>query len=322
MNRFRLAAPMAAVTLLAGLLVATPVEAAPAPSARNDSVSVKANVAKTVNVLANDTLTRKQKKKARVRVVKIKGGNGLTARTNKAKKKVVVKARTAAAGKKFKVKYRVILPKKRKTSAWVVVRVAKKTANNAPTGKAPLVDYIKSLPVKAENRSGYDRALYKHWNAGLNPTDGCDTRREVLLAEAVKKPTVGSKCSFTGGQWVSVYDGQIFTDASKMDIDHMVPLAEAHDSGAHAWDAARREAFANDQGDDRSLVAVSASSNRSKGDRDPAEWLPQRSYVCEYVAAWTAVKVRWSLSVDTSERSALLNEAASCGTYLINVKKF
>ncbi|CAL9674121.1 hypothetical protein SUDANB176_07636 (plasmid) [Streptomyces sp. enrichment culture] len=77
------------------------------------------------------------------------------------------------------------------------------------------------------------------------------------------------------------------TSASGLDIDHMVPLAESWDSGASAWTAQRREAYANDQGADASLVAVTARSNRSKADQDPAEWLPPAAGVhCRYVAEW------------------------------------
>jgi hypothetical protein len=67
--------------------------------------------------------------------------------------------------------------------------------------------------------------------------------------------------------------------------------------GGWAWDEQIREAYANDLEDPRTLVAVSASANRSKGDRDPAGWLPERD-VCTYVGNWIAVKARWHLSVD------------------------
>jgi hypothetical protein len=62
------------------------------------------------------------------------------------------------------------------------------------------------------------------------------------------------------------------TNASGFDVDHFVPLAEAWDSGAANWDSATRQAFANDLDFSMSLIAVTASSNRSKSDRDPAEW--------------------------------------------------
>jgi hypothetical protein len=181
----------------------------------------------------------------------------------------------------------------------------------APDPNLTLSQLLAMLPTAAEHRTGYDRDLFHHWIDA--DSDGCNTRYEVLIIEAVTHPTVGSGCTLSGGYWVSLYDGVAFTDPSGMDIDHMVPLAEAWDSGAYAWSAARREDFANDLGVSWSLIAVSASSNRSKGDRDPAEWLPPKSsYLCTYLADWLAVKVRWSLRVDASERSALQGLIGSC----------
>ncbi|WP_031089223.1 HNH endonuclease family protein, partial [Streptomyces sp. NRRL S-15] len=86
------------------------------------------------------------------------------------------------------------------------------------------------------------------------------------------KPEQGERCALTGGGWSSYYDEVEVTEARKLDIDHMVPLAEAWDSGAYDWTAERRQAYANDLGAERSLVAVTAKSNRSKSDKDPATW--------------------------------------------------
>jgi DNA uptake protein ComE-like DNA-binding protein len=104
------------------------------------------------------------------------------------------------------------------------------------------------------------------------------------------------------------------TNASGFDVDHFVPLAEAWDSGAANWDSATRQAFANDLDFSMSLIAVTASSNRSKSDRDPAEWLPTNTaYHCEYAVAWVQVKVRWKLTIDSAEKEKLLSLANSCG---------
>ncbi|MFC4507407.1 MULTISPECIES: HNH endonuclease family protein [Streptomyces] len=161
-------------------------------------------------------------------------------------------------------------------------------------------------------RDGYSRDQFKHWNKGLNPTDGCDTRKEVILAEALEAPSVGARCALTGGRWWSEYDQVWVTSASSLDVDHMVPLAEAWDSGAAAWTAARREAYANDQGAPNSLIAVSGSSNRSKADKDPADWLPVPADQCKYAADWMADKLRWRLSADAAERDALTQLAEAC----------
>ncbi|MFD6184886.1 HNH endonuclease family protein [Streptomyces goshikiensis] len=188
-------------------------------------------------------------------------------------------------------------------------------AAGAPAALAPLAlfDAIDRIPVADEQREGYKRDLYKHWNRGLNATDGCDTRREVILSEAVEAPQVAPGCKMSGGSWLSPYDDVVVTDAAGLDVDHFVPLAEVHDSGGFAWDAARREAYANDQASPLTLIAVTAKSNRSKADKDPAQWLPPASgYHCEYAAQWTATKLRWNLAADDAERQALLGVAEDC----------
>ncbi|MET9483291.1 hypothetical protein [Streptomyces sp. NPDC006638] len=106
------------------------------------------------------------------------------------------------------------------------------TAHAAATAPEvlPIGAAVSALPLADESRAGYDRDLFKHWNSGENKSDGCDTRREVLIAEAVEPPTVGPRCSLTGGVWWSYYDEQTVTSAGALDIDHIVPLAEAWDS--------------------------------------------------------------------------------------------
>ncbi|XIE81621.1 hypothetical protein AB6O49_34625 [Streptomyces sp. SBR177] len=93
-----------------------------------------------------------------------------------------------------------------------------------------LSEALGQIPVADESREGYERTKFKHWNAGLDLRDGCSTRNEVLLAEALEAPMVGAGCKLSGGLWRSYYDDQLVDDPAKLDIDHMVPLAEAWDS--------------------------------------------------------------------------------------------
>lgn len=182
-----------------------------------------------------------------------------------------------------------------------------------------LVDALDQVQVADESRAGYTRDKFKHWNAGLDLGDGCNTRAEVLLDEATEAPTVAAGCKLTGGTWLSYYDGQEVNDPSKIDIDHMVALAEAWDSGASAWTPARREAYANDQDASTSLVAVTARSNRSKSDQDPAEWMPPLPDAhCRYVGEWTATKLRWGLTADQAEADALRVYAETCETTVVH----
>ncbi|MFE5678666.1 hypothetical protein ACFQ7B_12065 [Streptomyces erythrochromogenes] len=89
---------------------------------------------------------------------------------------------------------------------------------------------VGALPLAAEDRTGYQRTSFRQWNAGRLPADGCTARAEVLVAEAVVYPENGPGCTLTGGVWWSYYDGREVTPAGALDIDHMVPLAEAWDS--------------------------------------------------------------------------------------------
>ncbi|MET9556758.1 HNH endonuclease family protein [Streptomyces sp. NPDC006645] len=169
-----------------------------------------------------------------------------------------------------------------------------------------LSDAVGQLPEEVESRNGCQRTSFRHWNVGLDPADGCHTRSEVLLSEALESPQVSGSCALSGGRWFSYYDEQTVTDPAKLDIDHMVPLAEAWDSGASAWTGQRREAYANDQDVETSLVAVTARTNRSKAGKDPADWLPPATgQQCRYVGEWVATKLRWNLSVDKRELEAL-----------------
>jgi len=165
------------------------------------------------------------------------------------------------------------------------------------------------LTVAPDQLSGYERTLFKHWIDA--DKDKCDTRKEVLIQEAVTVPKLSSGCAFNGGKWISSYDGLATTDYSTLDIDHMVPLSEAWRSGAWKWSPAQREAFANDLTDSRSLIAVTASLNRQKSDQDPSTWLPPVDK-CTYVSNWIAIKVRYSLTVDPAEATALTTLVASC----------
>jgi hypothetical protein len=171
---------------------------------------------------------------------------------------------------------------------------------------------LNHLVSGSEHPAGYDRAKFALWDDSNG--DGCDTRDEVLLAEAVIRPAAGGSCDLGRGLWLSRYDGVITRDSSTFDVDHMVPLNEAWQSGAWAWSSTKREAYANDLGYQASLIAVSAHSNRSKGDREPQDWMPERStYACKYVKRWVAVKWRWRLTVNTAERTFLRARLELCG---------
>jgi hypothetical protein len=193
-------------------------------------------------------------------------------------------------------------------------------AEAAETYSAPLRTAVAGLPTATENRTGYSRDLFPHWIDADG--DGCNTRYEVLIAEAVQAPAVGTGCTLSGGRWYSYYDNAYWTNPSDLDIDHLVALAEAWDSGARYWTTSRRRDYANDLGDYRTLVAVTDTVNQAKSDKDPAEWMPTYSSArCRYIQEWVAVKIRWRLTVDTTEKSALTSWANSCTNVTITVTR-
>jgi len=161
--------------------------------------------------------------------------------------------------------------------------------------------------AKAGSMKGYSREKFPHWRStGSN----CDVRDSVLKRDGTKVKLSG--CNVVAGTWKSIYDGKTLTAPTQVDIDHLVPLANAWRSGASAWTTAQREDFANDL-DDPQLIAVSASSNRSKGDQDPSTWKPaDSSSWCEYAEDWIAVKTHWKLTVTTAEKPALADMLEKC----------
>ncbi|MDF3297316.1 HNH endonuclease family protein [Streptomyces tropicalis] len=177
-----------------------------------------------------------------------------------------------------------------------------------PVSAATARSYLSSLTVATENHTGYNRDLFPLW---ITVSGTCNTRETVLERDGTNVVT-DSSCAATSGSWYSPYDGATWTAASDLDIDHLVPLAEAWDSGAGKWTTARRQAFANDLTRPQ-LLAVTDNVNQAKGDQDPATWVPSRSaYVCTYVRAWVQVKYYYGLSVDSAEKSALQGYLANC----------
>ena len=174
--------------------------------------------------------------------------------------------------------------------------------NNTKLGLLTALDCV---PVAEERIGGYDRKLFKHWvDANGN---GKNTRAEVLIAESL----VSVQFSSTGktvstGKWLSLYDGETWTKASDVDVDHVVALAEAWRSGAWKWSSSRRQSYANDLDVAWTLRAVTDDVNQSKSDSDPTNWLEiSAPAVCVYLTEWVAVKIRWKLSVDAEERQSI-----------------
>ena len=142
------------------------------------------------------------------------------------------------------------------------------------TGLTIAVTLVTTVVLADTNCPKYDRKSYRHW---IDEDKDCqNAHHEVLIEESLS--TVGFKsskgCRVVSGSWNDPYSGRTIIDATKLDIDHMIPLKEAHQSGAANWSRERKRAYANDLDDPDTLIAVDRRLNRQKGAKDPAEWLP------------------------------------------------
>ena len=169
-------------------------------------------------------------------------------------------------------------------------------------------DRLDRLTVaKAGSMRGYSRDKFPHWRS---TGENCDVRDSVLRRNGTNVKVSG--CNVVAGTWTNVYDGRTLDSPSKVEIDHLVPLANAWRSGASSWSTTRREDFANDLNHPE-LVPVSQTSNRAKGDQDPSMWKPPaRGNWCEYAANWIAVKSYWKLTVTSAEKAALKDMLERC----------
>jgi Protein of unknown function (DUF1524) len=196
------------------------------------------------------------------------------------------------------------------TVSIALVSPASATPPNIPS-KATAQAELNALTVAAEgSTSGYSRDLFPHW---ITISGSCNTRETVLRRDG-SGVTVDSACRPISGSWFSPYDGATWTNPSDVDIDHIVPLAEAWRSGANAWTTSRRQSFANDLTRPQ-LIAVTDNVNQAKGDQDPSTWQPPRTaYRCTYAKMWIHTKSYWGLRLQSSEKSALQGMLNTCAT--------
>jgi hypothetical protein len=183
---------------------------------------------------------------------------------------------------------------------------------------SPGDDWDEELLAELQVNNGSAPVSYNRddWGSGWSDADGdcMSARHEVLKAESVDPAQVSwSGCTVTGGRWFGAFTGTWVTNPSNLDIDHFVPLANAHGSGGWAWSSTTKRDYYNDLSDATHLIAVTASANRSKGSRGPESWKPSdTSYWCVYAHTWANIKTRWELTVTTSELSALTSMLNTC----------
>jgi hypothetical protein len=184
------------------------------------------------------------------------------------------------------------------------------------------------LTIANEAMPAYDRGEWRHWVTSTKKS--CWTVRDEVLARDAKDGPFyhhpDDPCStLMSGKWMRVYieDGydNLLTSTKEVDIDHMVPLKEAHRSGGWAWSKEKKQQYANFTTYRWHLLAVSASQNRSKGDKSPDKWQPPNAAVhCQYAHWWAAVRFVWDLSSTEPERATVLKMLSTCSGPMLPIQ--
>ena len=187
------------------------------------------------------------------------------------------------------------------------------TPTPTPSRPAPVSQFQIAVSPVPFNLPDYDRGDWRHW---LDIDGDCqNARHEALIAESATPVEFKTRdrCRVVSGSWVGPYTGTPVDDPSKLDIDHMVPLANAHRSGGWQWDKGRKAHFANDLEYPGHLIASVAQANRAKGSSGPEGWRPpDEGYWCQYAADWTTIKNRWGLTATQRELEALRDMLTTC----------
>ena len=181
---------------------------------------------------------------------------------------------------------------------------------STPTATTTLIITVAEVPAGIPE---YDRGQWKHW---VDEDGDCqDARQEVLIEESLEPVTYETdrECRVESGRWWAPHLGHHLGNPGHIDVDHHVPLKNAHLSGGWKWDAATREQYANFLGEENHLVAISARHNRSKGARGPEEWAPpDYSLWCGYALDWTEIKHRWGLTMTPVESAIVMDMLGTC----------
>lgn len=186
---------------------------------------------------------------------------------------------------------------------------------NPDVAPADVAETLESLEVSEPgSMADYSREEWPHWSDaqeyGWDVSDtACDARDAALIRDG-EEVVVESGCDVVTGVWLDPFTAQTFTDPSDIDIDHVVPLANAWRSGADSWDEPERESYANDP---EVLLSVEDNANQSKGDKGPEAWKPpNEAGWCDYAEQWIGVKAKYDLSVNEQEKQALVQMLNTC----------
>lgn len=197
------------------------------------------------------------------------------------------------------------------TPAAPSTRIVVPSTPSQPTADGILGNLVVAqVPTELPN---YNRKDWRHW---VDVDGDCqNARQEVLVAESVRTVSFsgGEQCRVATGQWIAPFTGVTVDSPRKLDVDHMVPLANAHRSGGHSWTRERKREYANYLNEPAHLIAVTASANRAKGSKGPEAWKPpDTGYWCQYAKDWANIKSEWQLTVTPGELAALQVMLETC----------
>jgi len=188
----------------------------------------------------------------------------------------------------------------------------------SPPSAEKALSMLEGLSVAPSgSMAGFSRDEFPHWASEAErygwkePKGSCDVRDVALIRDG-EGVEIDGDCSITAGKWLDPYTGRTLTSSSEVDIDHVVPLANAWRSGASSttWGIADREVYANDP---EVLLSADAGANRAKGDKGPEAWKPpNHHYWCEYARRWIWIKSDWHLTANPAEKSALRQMLGTC----------
>ena len=199
------------------------------------------------------------------------------------------------------------------TEAATSIPTQQPTADAPPSAARPATTLAITVAPIPTDIAEYNRSQWKHW--ADEDGDCQDARQEALISESLVEVTFESKrkCRVETGRWYGAFTGTYVEAPGDLDIDHLVPLKNAHDSGGRAWSADRKQEYANYLADPDHLIAVTKGANRSKGAKGPEEWRPaDEGYWCQYATDWTEVKMEWGLTMTQRETEAVIEMLDTC----------
>ena len=139
-------------------------------------------------------------------------------------------------------------------------------------------------------------------------------RHELLVRESLSDVTFTNShnCVVSAGVWFDPYTEKQLNQASDLDVDHVIPLAYAHEHGGDAWSNKKKKAFATDQDN---LLLVDDYENSVKGSKGPSEYLPAKGFHCEYLSIWKHMAEKYSIKIDEADRAVIAETQPRCGDY-------